>query len=526
MAWHFASLKVALLTSAFKRGWQQGVGLAVGVLVGIPFGLTMAAALAATGSHPVGGALLVIVFTSLAVVWAVGPLLLFGLDETLDPARLRLLPLSRRQLVTGLLASSAIGIGPLVTALILGGAILGFAPRGIGAILVVAGVLVQLVLCLVLARALTTALSARLRSRKGRDVLAMLTVLIGVGFAFLGQVPRILADMDIEDPWPYVQGAADAIRWLPTAWAAHAIVAAHDERVLAAVAWLVAAAGVVAALAAWWARSLHTAATTAEDSGGATDADADLFPPLVGFLPATRWGATAAKELRYQWRVPQLRANWLMFIVMSAGLVIASLFVDALDTPRVVLAPTAVGALQAFTSLNAFGGDRAAVWMLVGGGGIGRADLAGKNAATGLITLTVVLASATVLALLTGGWTYLPLTAAATLAVLGIVYGVGNVASVIAPTPLPESGQNMFASSAGTGCMTALLQMVAWFASSIVALPAVAAVGAALLLRPSLLPLAALLAVVYGAGVWWCGLVISANFGRSNGPRILDALSG
>jgi ABC-2 type transport system permease protein len=525
VAWHFARLKAALVASAFKRGWQQAVGLMLGLLVGIPFALSIAAALAALGGHPLAGAVLVLVFTAIGVAWAVGPLLIFGLDETLDPARLRLLPLGRRQLVTGLLASSAIGFGPLLTLIVLSGAIVGHAPGGIGAALVVVAVLAQLVLCLVLARALTTALSGRLRSRKGRDALTMLTAVMGLGFALLGQVPRLLADMEVADAGRYVERAVEALRWVPVSWPAQAIVAADGGHLLAALGWLAADVVVVAGLAAWWAASLERAATTVEQGGADADSDADLFPRVLTFLPATRWGATAAKELRYQWRVPQLRANWFMLLAFSVALVAGTFFFAFLERPLIVLAPAGLATLQAFVSLNAFGGDRGAVWLLVSGGGIARGDLAGKNVATGLVTLGVVAVTSIALAALTGGWRFLPLTAAATLSLMGVVYGIGNVSSVLAPAPLPDAGQNMFASSAGTGCMTAVMQMAGWLAASIVSLPAAGAVAAALAVHPSLLPVAAAFAVVYGAGVWWAGTSVAARLGRANGPRIVDALS-
>ena len=54
------------------------------------------------------------------------PLFFFGGDDTLDPTRLAMLPLRPRPLITALLTSSLVGVGPLFTLLV--GA--GFGGRG------------------------------------------------------------------------------------------------------------------------------------------------------------------------------------------------------------------------------------------------------------------------------------------------------------------------------------------------------------------------------------------------------------
>ena len=46
----------------------------------------------------------------LVLGWLLLPLVFFGVDETLDPARFALLPLPRRTLVTGLFAAALIGL--------------------------------------------------------------------------------------------------------------------------------------------------------------------------------------------------------------------------------------------------------------------------------------------------------------------------------------------------------------------------------------------------------------------------------
>ena len=47
--------------------------------------------------------------------WLLLPLVFFGVDETLDPARFALLPLRRRTLVTGMLAAALVGVPAVAT---------------------------------------------------------------------------------------------------------------------------------------------------------------------------------------------------------------------------------------------------------------------------------------------------------------------------------------------------------------------------------------------------------------------------
>ena len=64
-------------------------------------------------------ATVVVVAGSLVVVgWAVVPVLAFGVDETLDPARFATLPVRARDLVPGLTVAGALGVPGIATALV------------------------------------------------------------------------------------------------------------------------------------------------------------------------------------------------------------------------------------------------------------------------------------------------------------------------------------------------------------------------------------------------------------------------
>ena len=134
--------------------------------------------------------------------WMVVPLLAFGLDDTLDPARLSLFPLPTRRLAVGMFTASATGVWPLATLIVTAGALVGLATGVGGVLLGIVAVLLQFALCLVASRLVTTALSSALRTRRGRDVLAVAAIFV----VLLAQLPNLLLNSSIGDPAGMLRG--------------------------------------------------------------------------------------------------------------------------------------------------------------------------------------------------------------------------------------------------------------------------------------------------------------------------------
>lgn len=529
MARVFLRLKLALLGNGFRRGWQQAVGIVVGAIYSLPLSMLGARGLAELGrrepASPFAEPLLVAGFAAVWVGWVIGPLIAFGMDETLDPGRLRLLPLRRRQLVTGLLAASAVGVGPLATAILLYGVIVGFAPGDLGALIVIAAAIAQFLLCITTARAVTTALSRRLSSRRGRDLATVMAALIGLVVAGMMQLPRLYVGGDGPGSLAQLQATlssiADTLNVLPPAWAARAVAAAAAGDLVEAALWLAAVLAAVAAALWWWATGLERA-FDAPAVEGVVRADADLFPRLASWLPRTRFGAGVAKDLRYSWRVPQLRVQYLILglMVIPTALFATS---SASEPAVVALAPLGLLLIGA-TGMNLFGADRGAVWLLDTTGPRPRNDLAAKAAVPAILGLPVIGLVAVALAAATGGWSVLPPTMLIALGVAATVGGVGMVISVLAPFPLPDSPTNVFAANAGAGCSTVVFQGVGLLVELVLLVP-VAILALISVLGGSLsLYVPGLVAVVIGAGVWWVGLGIGARRMVQRGPEFVAAM--
>ena len=527
MARVFLRLKLALLGNGFRRGWQQAIGIVAGAAYALPVAMLGAHGLRLLGhgeqAAELGPPVLVTLFSLLWVGWILGPLLAFGMDETLDPGRLRLLPLRRRQLMSGLLTASVIGIGPFATALLLFGVIVGFA-KGLGALVVVAAVIVQFVLCISTARAVTTALSRRLSSRRGRDLLTVFAALSAIVVAGAVQLPQFVFSAQ-GDPLEQMRGAlgtaADALTVLPPAWLARSVSAAATGDLAIAAAWLAAGTGAVVLALWWWSRGLERAFDTASVSAP-VKADADLFPRLLRWLPRTRLGAGIAKDLRYAWRVPQLRVQYLtlaLMVVPTAGFAAAS----ATNPMVVMLAPIGL-LLVGATGMNLFGSDRGAVWILDNTGPRPTTDLIAKALVPTIVGLPVIWLIALVLAAVTGGWQYVPAAVLLSIGVAGVVGGVGMVVSVLAPFPLPDSPTNVFAANAGAGCATIAFQGLGLLAELLLLVPVIILVVIGVLRGSPPASLAAVVAVLVGAVVWWLGLRIAARRMLALGPEFVAAL--
>jgi ABC-2 type transport system permease protein len=534
MARHFARLKLALLVGSLKvGGWQQVIGLIIGAILALPLAAGGFLSLAALRAAPddVAEAVAVVGFVFLAVAWALLPLLTFAADSAMDPAKLVLLPLRPRELAIGLFVASCVGLPPLATLVALSGAVVGFAPAGPGLAAVVAAVLLEFALCVLAARALTTALSRWLRSRRVRDLtivvvsLGALALNLGIQVLVRSTRPARLADLD------WLRSLGRALGWLPPGLAARAMATVGRGGSLpAALLELAAAAATALLLAWWWHASLRRVLTTVEPSGQpsrAGTAEVGLYPRAVRrLLPLDRRGAMAAKDLRYFARHPRLRVLWLtaaVFAVVLPGFLLVSR-----NGPSELAALGALASLYMLNSgaLNQFGADGPAYWTNVAAGGGSRADLVGKNLALALPAFALVSVVSVALTAAGGGLVYLPVTLCMAAGILGIMLGVANYVSIRFPFAVANVSSNVWASQgAGAGCAVGLVQLLAMAIEGALMLPlGVLLVVGLVLWRPALAILCPF-ALGWGYGLWRLGVHLGAEWLDAHQPELLAALS-
>lgn len=518
MARYFVRLKVALTLNNLRSGWRRRVGLILGSVVCFWVVIGGFAALASPQHQQTT---VPAIFDAFFVAWLCLPLLGLGSDETLDPSKMALLPLTRRQLMTGLLCASLVGLAPVATLLTLSGAFAGGNGHLTAIALTAAAVAVELVLCVVGSRALTTALSSILRSRRGKD-------LLGFAFAILAVVPfmasQLLSRVDLRPGHHGVMigSASKGLSWLPPGWAAKAVLWARAGHTAQAAGALLGTTAAIALLMWFWSTMLQRALTTAEAGGSrAARRPSDLFGGLLRWLPRTQTGAIAAKELRYTWRDPRRRAALVTIVLLLA--VPATALAKGRGSPRLVFVAAGAALVFALQALNQFGSDGPAFWTNVAAARDPAIDFRGKNLASAILGLSVAAVASVLLGALLHAWSYVLPTIFIAGAVSGVALGVANQVSVLVPFPLPDSMTNLWA---GPGCLTVLASLSALLVIAVLLAPVAVAVGVALALWPHALVLAALAAALYGAALWRVGLALATQRLRSRELPILDIVSG
>lgn len=527
----FVRLKLRILGNGMRGSPARVVRF---VIAGV-FGLVLAGlgflAFFASGviGHDGGYVLAALVGAAIVLGWVLLPLLFFGVDETLDPARFALLPLRRPTLAKGMLAGAVVGVPGAATALAMTALVVAGALRAgvAGAVVGLAGAVLAVLVCVLASRAVTSALAELLRSRRVRDLAAIILALVA---ASIGPLNLLISSTVAHASLDPVLRVARVLGWTPLSAAFVAPYDIADGRPLLAVARLLVMAATAALLMWWWSTTLESAmigTTAAAPSGnraGRGGAVATLLPRLLRRATAGPLVAITARELRYWWRDPRRRAAIISVTVGGAVVPIALRATAAGDGDGgTVPLPVAVAfaALLAGAMLaNQFGMDGRAYAAHLLAGVPGRVDLRARANAITIIMLPVVMVITVAVAVLTGDLGALVPTIGTVGAMFGTSTGVGSVVSVLVPYPMPES-RNAFAVGNGTGGAKGLLALVGMVASLVLAAPVL--VGA-LFLHGFLAWVLAPIGIAWGlAAVLVCTYIAGDTLDR-RGPEVLIAV--
>ncbi|MFF8913649.1 transporter [Streptomyces sp. NPDC015032] len=522
----FVRLKLTLL----RNGLRQSAGRRAAYITSIVFALLIAAGqligLIALRGHAHIDTLGVLLTGVLAVGWAVMPLFFPSGDETLDPSRLVMLPLRPRPLVAALLAASLVGIGPLFTLCLTAGSVVAVAHGAAGAVFAVVAVPLTLLLCVALTRAVATANTRLLTSRKGRDLAVLSGLVIAVGFQFVNFGAQRLGragGLASLDP------AADVVRWLPPASAIGAVDSASRGSYGQAAGQLLLAVAALFALLWLWQRSLVKLMTAPDGStlaaaGPGREKSGGSASRLSALLPSGRTGPVMERSLRYIARDPKTKASWVT--ALAVGLIVPIVY--ALQgTGSMYFACFAAGMLG-IQMYNQFGQDTSAFWMValtISSTRDAYLELRARALALLLITLPFTILVTVVTAAVLGDWGALPGVMGLSLALLGAMLATGAVASANFPYSIPQDGafKNVAPGQAGLAWISIFGGMVS---AAVLCAPVIAVT---IWLHVAdleqwlwlLLPGGA----AYGALIAWAGLRLAAPRTAKRLPEILAAVS-
>lgn len=504
--------------------------------------------------HPLAVQLLFAVIAGVYVVWIVLPLLQYSLNEGLDITKIQIYPVTRAEQMVSLVLATLMDVGTLGLLGMYVPIVLRWSPTPAAAALTVVALALAYVHTVGISQLVLAAMMGLLRSRRFRDVSIVAFALLGASCSFLGQfIARLFA---LTNPSAVVNIHLDTyLQYTPPGIAARAIALGAAGEYLPALGWLAALAALVPVLLAVWARVLERGITAAETGGSAPGRRVRRRAPAptnVASAPAAANGASlaatattaaasrrgvlapaalaiAAKDARYLWRDPQLKASLLsslfvLVFVLFPSFGSARVGATFLQPMRVLYAPLPTLIVALNLSLNSLGLERQALQMLYLFPVRPLDVFWGKNLTVGSITFGAQVVLATGLAALTGGWSYLPLALAAGLASVLVLMACGNVTSVLMPFRVREFRSGRTNLSSENGCLRSILSMVTLAVSAILLLPVVAALVIPLVLDQRLWFIGSLpAAVAYGAALHQIATRLIAPRMLTRAPEILAA---
>jgi len=488
-------------------------------------------------------ALTVVIGSVVVLGWTLLPLVFFGSDQTLDPARFAQFPLSGRQLAPGLILSGVVGMPGLFTAILCLGAALPWLHNPVALVAGLAAGVLGFLMTQVGCRAATTALSGMLSTRKARDLMGLIGLVLVLVLSMAGYaVSLVITLVASGGGWAAVlagsRTASAILGWTPlgSPWALAGDAAQGQWLMLAA------HAGVTLAYlaAGTWAYSklLDKALATppAEGSTGVaskTDAIARAANASWAKALGAPVAAVAARCWRY-WRrdprylgqIPAMLMMPVLFTLMAHFAPLMSANSDRPVSPIVGNGMIGFGlgfmALMAGYAMSAdIAYDSTAWWMHLSSGMKGWQDRLGRVVGQASWAGALIVVVAVAVPLFVGSPGRIVTAVGACLVLYMVALGVSSVTSALIIYPVALPGESPLKMKTGMMGSQMLAQMGAMTVSGLLALPvciwAVFAHGAQAWVL-------LLVAIVWGGVVLAAGIILGGKVMDARGPAILALL--
>ena len=470
---------------------------------------------------------LVIAGAVLVLGWVIIPLLLPGMDDSLDVARFATFRVPVRRLVPALLVASLLAVPTAFTGVVSLAPVIAWSGAGGRGAALVALVSAPLALatCVLAARISTGVVSRLLGTRRSRELGAVAGLLV---VAAGTPVVIWLGSVGLEGALERVPLAASVLGWTPfgLVWAAPAAMAQGSPlgafaRVVLAAAWV--AAGVVA-----WSRLLQRALVRPPSLGGQVRRRTDAILPArhrnsrAGAIAAT---AITRRALRYWGADPRYVTALLGAVI--APVVIVLLVATVVDAPAAValsMGPLMAGSIG-WGRHNDLAFDGSAFWLHVAARVPGWADRLGRVTATLVWAVPVTVVVSVGGALVGGRPDLAPAAVGAALGVLCAGLAVSCLFSSALPYPVPSPGANPFAAEMGALGASMAAQLVTSGATLALCLPLIALYAGALWSAPVYAVLTVVVGVLGGASLLAGGVVAGGRVYDARAARVLVKLS-
>lgn len=514
MVRHFVRLKLRILANRIRSQSLFGaIGYfamwAFGLLVGVGAGFGVYG-LGRLIDRPEG--ILMLAYVVAFLGWMILPASVSALDETLDPRRFELLPLPPRRLATGLLMAGAVSPGGVATFAAIGVATIATFPAWQLVPVGLVAVVIELAMCLVVARLVTTFLSNLLSSRRAREAV---TLGFGLMVAAVAMLPSVLdsgGQFEIElspESFDWMTG----LTWAPPGALAAAVWMAERGDLTMTAALLAYGAAATWLIGFGWSRAVRRMLVTAPSSGGGRRRQGENESTLA-LLPS--WlrlrgplGGVVGKELRYVVRDNRVRAQLLGSFVP----LVAVAFMLRNEVATSEFAPflaTGISFLIVLGILsNQFGFDGGSFWAYVVSPARPATIVKGKNLGWAVVALSPVVVVAVAMAVWSGEFAYLVAAIFGGVGVLLVAMAIGNFTSIYGAYRVPET--NLFGNKGASGAVFVAV-LLSTVVSGTLLLPLAAMVALpAIWIGPWGGTIGGVVGIGYGALIYWLAMRLVAK---------------
>lgn len=475
-----------------RRPWQL-VGFIFGglaalwMLVLTTFG---SLALTVTDDTTLSHTLVVLAGAVVILGWFIGPIIVSGVDSTVDADHLAPFPLTRRQVMLALGATGLTGVPGIVTTLAALTSVIVWIRYPVAALVAIPATVLAVVTCVISSRLAATSSSSGRRSREiiGTIVLMamMLTgpIIIGMG---------ALADQAFDGATTFVD-AANVVGWTPlgAAWSLPASVATG--------AWAAAAlkaliAGATPLVLWWlWARALESKVTAPRSRAARSTKPRGLG--LYGIFPSGGVGASWARALSTWIRDPR----YLRQLVIVPLVPVLLYFAGSTGSGFLFLAsPIVVAFALCMAGYSDVSYDGTAFTTVVASGVRGWQDRLGRVLGAACLGLPIIIAVSVSTAAIMGRWDLVPTVLGVSLGLLLAGYGVSAVSSALIAAPVAAPGDSPFKSVPGQTFLTGLAAMGVFAVCALLSLPSA---------------VLAIIGLVRQEAMWgWLSLLVGIGFG-------------
>lgn len=436
-----------------RREWWRALITGFGILwilMMLPSLVWIHLSLADAGASLRGDATVMIALLSM-LGWTAVPLMIAGLDDTLDPSRFRAIGADAGRLMPGLFVAALLTLPTLFFAVLFVALALAWREDGTATVVTALLGMTLTLLCLVLGARVAVLWGTRvLASRRAKLATA------GVVTLGLAAVVPLALNLFSEGLGAVLETDGEVLlaqlAQTPLGAGAAAPRAAAQGDWWGATWRLLMQAGWALVLFGAWRANVDRALVTPLGRGGSRPHDDRILAPRFTLgMPSDPEAAAVHARMRRAWATdPRYLASLTGVLLLPAAFFALVLPVFDLDPRWAYLVPLLLAATVGWGRHNDVAFDSSGLWLDVVSGRLGGAVMRGRMSATAAWALPTVLASAVVTLAWTGRWADAPGLLGACVGAFGVSIGIAAVAAVLVPYRAPSPGQNPFGAEVGT----------------------------------------------------------------------------